>query len=225
MNENKIVCIEKHALGINIPNRKTYISNNHGILYNKKLIPAKQLVGRFRGIYHTKYNGEILYNILMEKHYIININNIRVETLNPKNIVAKLYTSNYNNEEKMKLILEINENSKNNAQNTNMQNTNMQYATMQYANMQNSNMLKPNHNINFERNKHNTTVRKLSILRYNPNIQRLNFHTKRNFMQYHNYINRNNHNYTNRIHPISFIRNNPFAKINMRTFRHNRRRR
>jgi hypothetical protein len=235
LNENKIVCIEKHALGINIPSRKTYISNYHGILYNNKLIPAKQLVGRFRGIYHTKYNGEILYNILMEKHYIININNIRVETLNPKNIVAKLYTSNYNDEEKMKLILEINEISRKNVQNASIQNTpiqnaNMQYAKMQNANiqndnMQNANILEPNHNINFERNKHNTTVRKLSILRYNPNISRLHFHTKRNFIEYHNYTNRNNHNYTNRIHKTPFIRNNPFAKINMRTFRHNRRRR
>lgn len=28
----------------------------------------------------------------MEKHYIIKINNIRVETLNPLNFVAQLYT-------------------------------------------------------------------------------------------------------------------------------------
>jgi len=194
MNENKIVCIEKHALGINIPNRKTYISNYHGILYNNKLIPAKQLVGRLRSVYHIKYNGEVLYNILMEKHYIININNMRVETLNPKNIVAKLYTNNYNDEEKMKLILEINENSKNKIQNSNYNNYN-----------------------DFEKMTHNTTVRKFSIFRYNPNISRLNFHTKRHFIPYHNY--------TNRIHPISFLRNNQVAKINMRTFRHNRRRR
>jgi uncharacterized delta-60 repeat protein len=88
MNENNIVCIEKHSLGINIPNKRTYISNYHGIIYKNKLIPAKQLVGRLHGIYHVKYNGEILYNVLMEKHYIMNVNNIRVETLNPRNIVA-----------------------------------------------------------------------------------------------------------------------------------------
>lgn len=61
------------------------------------------------------------------------------------------------------------------------------------------------------------TVRKFSIFRYNPNISRLNFHTKRHFIPYHNY--------TNRHHHISFIRNNPITKINMRTIRHNRRRR
>ena len=64
---------------------------------------------------------------------------------------------------------------------------------------------------------HNTTVRKFSIFRYNPNISRLNFHTKRHFIPYHNY--------TNKQQRISFLRNNQVAKINMRTFRHNRRRR
>jgi uncharacterized delta-60 repeat protein len=115
MNEDTIVCIEKHSLGINIPNKRTYISNYHGIIYKNNLIPAKQLVGRLRGIYHVKYNKQILYNVLMEKHYIMNVNNMSVETLNPKNIVAKLYTNEHSPEEKTKLILEINETSKKNA--------------------------------------------------------------------------------------------------------------
>ena len=44
----------------------------------------------------------------MEKHYIIKINNMRVETLNPINFVAQLYTKNYTPEEKTKIILEMN---------------------------------------------------------------------------------------------------------------------
>jgi uncharacterized delta-60 repeat protein len=199
MNENKIVCIEKHSLGINIPNRKTYISNYHGILYKNKLIPAKQLVGKLRGIYYINYNGDKLYNILMEKHYIISINNMKVETLNPKNIIAKLYTSNYDEEEKTKIILEINENSKNNINNISINNISIN-----------------NHN-NFEKMTNNRTVRKLSIFRFNPNISKLNFHTKRHSMQQHNYTNRHNR--------ISFLRNNAMSKINMHTFKHNRRRR
>ena len=55
-----------------------------------------------------EYNNEYLYNVLMEKHYIIKINNMRVETLNPLNFVAQLYTKNYTPEEKTKLILEMN---------------------------------------------------------------------------------------------------------------------
>jgi uncharacterized delta-60 repeat protein len=108
MLENNIVCFEKNSLGYNIPNKKTYISNYHGIIYNGKLIQANKFVGRLPGVYYKKYNNEILYNVLMEKHYIIKINNMRVETLNPLNFVAQLYTKNYTPEEKTKLILEMN---------------------------------------------------------------------------------------------------------------------
>ena len=108
MLENNIVCFEKNSLGYNIPNKKTYISNYHGIIHNGKLIQANKFVGRLPGVYYKKYNNEILYNILMEKHYIIKINNMKVETLNPLNFVAQLYTKNYTPEEKTKLILEMN---------------------------------------------------------------------------------------------------------------------
>ena len=108
MLENNIVCFEKNSLGYNIPNKKTYISNYHGIIHNGKLIQANKFVGRLQGVYYKKYNNEILYNVLMEKHYIIKINNMRVETLNPLNFVAQLYTKNYTPEEKTKLILEMN---------------------------------------------------------------------------------------------------------------------
>jgi len=108
MLENNIVCFEKNSLGYNIPNKKTYISNYHGIIHNGKLIQANKFVGRLPGVYYKKYNNEILYNVLMEKHYIIKINNIRVETLNPLNFVAQLYTKNYTPEEKTNLILEMN---------------------------------------------------------------------------------------------------------------------
>ena len=108
MLENNIVCFEKNSLGYNIPNKKTYISNYHCIIYKNKLIQANKFVGRLPGVYYIKYNNEILYNVLMEKHYIIKINNMRVETLNPINFVAQLYTKNYTPEEKTKIILEMN---------------------------------------------------------------------------------------------------------------------
>jgi uncharacterized delta-60 repeat protein len=114
MNDDDIVCIEKHSFGINIPNKTTYITKNHGIMYKNYLISAKKFVNKINGIYLKRYSGEMLYNILMEKHHIINVNNIMVETLNPKNVIAKLYTNNYDPEEKTKLILEINKYSENN---------------------------------------------------------------------------------------------------------------
>lgn len=195
MNEDSIVCIEKNSLGINIPNRKTYISNYHGIIYNNKLIPAKQLVGRLRGIYSVKYYNQILYNVLMEKHYVMIVNNMRVETLNPKNIVAKLYTNDYSDEEKSKLILEITENTNNNRYNHEYKSYN-----------------------SYEKIINNRTRRNLSIFRFNPLISKLNFHTKKNFIL-DNSVTRNN-----RYH-IPFLRNNSTFKINSHTLRHRRRRR
>ena len=109
MLEKKLVCFEKNSLGNNIPNKKTFISNNHVIVYNNKLIQAHRFVGRVRGVYYTKYNSEFLYNILMEKHFVIKVNNLKVETLYPKNFVAHLYTYNYTPQEKRNIILKMNE--------------------------------------------------------------------------------------------------------------------
>jgi hypothetical protein len=38
-----------------------------------------------------KYNGEILYNVLMECNERISVNNMIAETLDPNHMIAKLY--------------------------------------------------------------------------------------------------------------------------------------
>lgn len=106
--EKYIICIEKHSLEYNVPCRDTYISMNHQILYNDKMIEAKQLIGVIEGVYKVPYNKEILYNILLEKHDIIDVNNMKVETLHPENIIAKLYNKNLTEEEKNSLVVKIN---------------------------------------------------------------------------------------------------------------------
>jgi uncharacterized delta-60 repeat protein len=105
---NKLVCFEKSSLGYNIPNRTTYVSTEHCIVYKNKLIEAHKFVNRKRRVYYIKYNGKYLYNILMNRHYSMIVNNIKVETLNPKNIIAKLYTNGYNADYKIELINRIN---------------------------------------------------------------------------------------------------------------------
>ena len=44
----------------------------------------------------------------MEKHTVMLVNGMQVETLDPKHMVAKLYTNNYSPEQKQKIILQIN---------------------------------------------------------------------------------------------------------------------
>ena len=107
--EDKIVCIKKDALGPNIPSQKTLISRNHKLLYNKQMIEAKHLVEQVEGVYNKKYNGEVLYNVLLETHSKMMVNNLIVETLDPENIVAQLYNGNYTDEERNNIIVNINQ--------------------------------------------------------------------------------------------------------------------
>jgi hypothetical protein len=105
--QHHLVKITKDALFMNTPSRNTLISMNHCVLYKGKMERARDLVGEVDGVYFKKYNGEILYNVLLEKHSKMIVNNMIVETLDPANIVAKLYSGNYTPEEFNKLSFEI----------------------------------------------------------------------------------------------------------------------
>jgi hypothetical protein len=89
--DKNLVCFEKDALGPNIPSEKTIISKNHGIFYKGKMIKAKNFVGEFENVYKVKYSGEVLYNVLMEEHDKMMVNNLICETLHPENSVAQIY--------------------------------------------------------------------------------------------------------------------------------------
>ena len=89
--DKHVVCFEQDSLGKNIPSQKTIISQNHELLYKGKMMKAKDFVGSVDNVYMKKYNGEVLYNVLMEEHDKMIVNNLVCETLDPKNRIAKLY--------------------------------------------------------------------------------------------------------------------------------------
>ena len=95
--EDTLVCIEPDALAPNVPSEKTTVSRCHAILFNGKMVRAKKLVSLISDrdkIYHVKYNGEILYNVLLKTHEHISVNNMIAETLDPNHMIAKLYLRN-----------------------------------------------------------------------------------------------------------------------------------
>jgi hypothetical protein len=106
-----LVCIEKNALGNNIPSEKTIISKNHCIWYNGKMVAAKELVNKLENVKKVKYQGDVLYNVLMEEADKMLVNNLICETLDPLNIIAKVYnlTSDNTKEEKRYIINKLNE--------------------------------------------------------------------------------------------------------------------
>ena len=110
--QNKyLVCFEKDSLGINLPSKKTIITKNHCIFYKGKMLKAKDFINKFENVKKIKYNGEILYNVLMEEHDKMMVNNLICETLHPENGIAKLYKDlkNCNQEQKLQFIKKYNE--------------------------------------------------------------------------------------------------------------------
>jgi hypothetical protein len=200
-NHDKIVCFEKHSLGYNVPNQRTLVSLNHGIIYNKKIIPAKKFVGRKHGIYFKKYNGEYLYNVLMETHMAMLVNNMKVETLDPKNIVAKLYTNKYSPEQKEKIILQINN-----------------FSHDHYNKYRNFH--------NYDRLQFNRTRRNYEVHRFNPILGKLHLRTQKNYSFFnnilkeqsridnHNHNHNRNHNHNQTIRYRAPLKNNSMIKIN-----------
>ncbi len=88
-----LICIEKGALGKNTPMSRTVMSKNHKILYEASMVPVERLLDLTADVKKVKYDGQLLYNILLEKHGVVQINNLICETLHPDNRVAKLYNT------------------------------------------------------------------------------------------------------------------------------------
>ena len=89
--DKNLVRIAKHALGKNYPEKTTFISQNHKVLCQGQMIKAKHLVDEVNGVTFVPYNGQVLYNVLLEEHEKMQVNNLIVETLHPEHKVAKLY--------------------------------------------------------------------------------------------------------------------------------------
>jgi hypothetical protein len=102
-----IVSIEKDALGKNVPCATTQISKEHSVFYKGKMVKANELVEVCEGVTRIPYNGETLYNVLMENHDKMMINNLVCETLDPKNIMAKICGGKYNSSEQNKICAEL----------------------------------------------------------------------------------------------------------------------
>jgi hypothetical protein len=100
--DDYLVCFDKDSIVEGYPTEKTTMSKSHKVFYEGKMKEANTFLDKFENVYKVKYNGEILYNILMEEHTTIRANNLISETLDPKNLIAKLDSRQckYSKEEK-----------------------------------------------------------------------------------------------------------------------------
>jgi hypothetical protein len=56
-----------------------------------QMFEAYKYLKSYATVKKIRYDGELLYNVLLEKHEIIKVNNMVCETLHPNNIIAKLF--------------------------------------------------------------------------------------------------------------------------------------
>ena len=84
--EKELVIIEKDSLRPNVPNQRTVITLEHKVFYKGKMTEASKITKK-----RQKYNGERLYNVLMEEHNKMSVNNMIVETLDPSNTIGKVF--------------------------------------------------------------------------------------------------------------------------------------
>jgi hypothetical protein len=107
--ENQLIYIPKNALGPEQPSQDTISSLSHKVLYNRVMTRAVNLPG----VKMIPYEGQILYNVLMNNYSKMTVNNLTVETLDPRNDVAIIYkhivTNNLSELEKDNLIQIYNE--------------------------------------------------------------------------------------------------------------------
>ena len=80
---------------------------NHMVFYKGEMRKAKKLVELCENVNFIPYNGETLYNVLLDKHDKMMINNLICETLSPKNIMAKIINSNLSSSEVNKIYCEL----------------------------------------------------------------------------------------------------------------------
>jgi hypothetical protein len=89
--ETHLACVSKNALSPGVPDRDTIMTLNHKIKFNGILTEVYQFVNLLPGISLVKYNQEQLFNVLLENHDVMIVNNMIVETLDPENLLAKMF--------------------------------------------------------------------------------------------------------------------------------------
>ncbi len=104
-----LIAFEANAMGKNIPNQRTLMSKDHQIFFQGQLVPAYRFLDYSDKVHKVNYTGEVLYNVLMAEHGLLDVNNLTCETLHPENVIAKLQLSPYTQSYKNNVVQVMNE--------------------------------------------------------------------------------------------------------------------
>jgi hypothetical protein len=88
--DSYLIRFAKGSVGHGLPTQTTIMSKDHKIDYKGQLAPASRFLTYSKDITKVKYNGEILYNVLLGTYGRMQVNGLSCETLHPNNRIAKL---------------------------------------------------------------------------------------------------------------------------------------
>jgi hypothetical protein len=110
-NDKYLVKFDRHSLGMNMPSKTTVMSKHHSVFFNGRIMEAKEFTHEFSNVTKIPYKGEILYNVLLEQHDKIMVNNLTCETLHPDHLIARLYKvlPTLSTRKQMELIMKCNQ--------------------------------------------------------------------------------------------------------------------
>lgn len=103
-----LIAFHPSALDYNVPNKLTLLSKDHKIAFKGQHVPAYRFLDYSDKVKKVTYTGEVLYNVLLATHGVMEVNNMFCETLHPANLIAKLYNSEASAGEKTHFISALN---------------------------------------------------------------------------------------------------------------------
>jgi hypothetical protein len=90
---NKMVLFKKNSLHNNVPYMDTIMSPHHKVYYNKEMIEAYKFIKLNKAEYIEFLEDTVIYNVLLDNHEKMVINNMIVETQDPHSTTGYFYNN------------------------------------------------------------------------------------------------------------------------------------
>jgi len=84
-----LIRLDRHSIERNVPSQTTIVTPLHKIRYKHRMTCAGDIP---TGV-SIPYEGQLLYNVLLDHYGTMSVNGMLAETLHPNNIVARLHNT------------------------------------------------------------------------------------------------------------------------------------
>lgn len=101
-----LIKLSANCFGKNVPSRDLITTFHHKICINDIYVEAGYCLN-YPGVEAIEYEGQLLYNIVLEDYHHVNVYNLMCETLHPNCAVAKYFMHENNTKRRSKIQTHI----------------------------------------------------------------------------------------------------------------------